>query len=317
MSFFDPIALTNESVTAHILPEFGFNMYELAVVVEGTPVSVLWYDDGILTGNARPSGSGIPILFPFAGRLHGTTLHWDGQQYELEPDDGMGNAIHGFVLDRPWRVTEQSPDSITGEFHCSEDAPDLINKWPSDFLIRMTYQLTPSGITAKITCINAGDELMPCGLGTHAYFQLPLSGDNAGECKLKLPVTRRWQMKDMIATGDCTLLEAHEDFENGMPYSSLILDDVFGGTIFERGVATAQIEDLEADVALEFTWDENCEYCVVYTPPHREAICIEPYTLIPGGQSFKPPYEGLLVLEPEESFTHECTLAVHPTQSHR
>jgi hypothetical protein len=39
--------------------------------------------------------------------------------------------------------------------------------------------------------------------------------------------------------------------------------------------------------------------------------------LIPGGQSFKPPYDGLLVLEPDESFTHEFTLAVHPTQSQR
>lgn len=315
MSALDLVTLTNESVTAHILPEFGFNLYDLAVVVEGTPVSVLWYDENILTGEARASGSGIPILFPFAGRLHGTTLNWQGRQYDLQAGDGMGNAIHGFVLDRPWRVVDQSTDSITGEFQCSLDSPDLNDKWPSDFLIQMKYQLTSNGIHAKITCSNAGNEPMPCGLGTHAYFQLPLSGNNAGDCLLKLPVSRRWEMKDMIATGASSSLDPHEDFINGMPFNKLELDDVFGGTTFNSGLATAQIDDLPGGITLDFQWDESCQYCVVYTPPHREAICIEPYTLIPGGQSFKAPFEGLLVLEPNESFSHEFTFGLHPTDS--
>ena len=29
------------------------------------------------------------------------------------------------------------------------------------------------------------------------------------------------------------------------------------------------------------TFDEMFRECVVYTPPHREAICIEPYPCVP------------------------------------
>lgn len=315
MSAFDPVTLSNESVTAHILPEFGFNLYDLVVVVDGTPVSLLWYDEKILSGDARPSGSGIPILFPFAGRLQGTTLRWNGREYNIEAGDGMGNAIHGFVLDRAWRVISQTPDSITGEFQCSTDGPELTGMWPSDFLIQATYQLRSDGLSVSITCTNAGNEPMPCGLGTHPYFQLPLTGDKADDCLLRLPVSSRWQMEDMIATGECTPLESHEDYEAGMHFSELFLDDVFGDTRFENGTAVAQLDDPQGGVTLDFTWDTACQYCVVYTPPHREAICIEPYTLIPGGQSFKPPYEGLLVLEPGESFTHDFTLLVKPSDS--
>ena len=308
MTSCDPITLSSDTVTAHILPEFGFNLFHLAVVADGTPVSVLWYDDAILSGNARPSGSGIPILFPFAGRLHGTSLEWKGKTYELDEGDGMGNAIHGFVLDRPWRVLEQHSDSIVGEFQCSKDAPELLDKWPSDFKIRTSYQLTANGIDATYTCTNAGHETMPCGLGTHAYFQVPLSGADADLCRLQLPITTRWEMRDMIATGNRVPLSAHEDFKNGMPFGDLVLDDVFGDPVFENGTATAKL--LESNTTLQLSWDSVCPYCVVYTPPHREAICVEPYTLIPGGHSFKAPYEGLQILEPGDAFTHQMSISL-------
>ena len=32
---------------------------------------------------------------------------------------------------------------------------------------------------------------------------------------------------------------------------------------------------------LEVAFDDHFSQCVVYNPPHREAICIEPYTCLP------------------------------------
>ena len=51
-------------------------------------------------------------------------------------------------------------------------------------------------------------------------------------------------------------------------------------------------------------FDEQFPYCVVFNPPHREAICIEPYTTLPNPfeleQSGVDPH--LRVLPPGQKF---------------
>ena len=69
---------------------------------------MLWSHPDFAGGNERPSGSGIPLLFPFPGRIGKAKYSFGGREYQLEPGDAFGNAIHGFVHKRPWRVVEQA-----------------------------------------------------------------------------------------------------------------------------------------------------------------------------------------------------------------
>jgi aldose 1-epimerase len=52
------------------------------------------------------------------------------------------------------------------------------------------------------------------------------------------------------------------------------------------------------------TFDTTFTQCVVYTPPHRQAICLEPYTCIPDAFRLKAAGHetGLHVLRPSERF---------------
>ena len=86
---------------ADILVGFGLNCHRFQTHLDGQPVQVIWSEDGFESGRLRPSGSGIPLLFPFPGRIQGTTLQWQGRQFPLQAGDGCGNAIHGFVLIGP------------------------------------------------------------------------------------------------------------------------------------------------------------------------------------------------------------------------
>ena len=55
--------------------------------------------------------------------------------------------------------------------------------------------------------------------------------------------------------------------------------------------------------------------CVVYTPAHREAICIEPYTCVPGrfGEEARWPLEGALaILPPGESVRLVTSIELRP-----
>jgi len=296
--------------TAQIHAARGFNCFQFEVKHQQNVIPLLWAVDDFAEGGGRPSGSGIPLLFPFPGRLPGTTLQWDGREYPLPQGDGMGNAIHGFVIDRPWRILDQQPDTATGEFQASVDAPELLEQWPADFRIQATYRLSADALQVDFLMENPGSTPLPCGFGTHAYFRLPIGGGQAEECQVAFPVSERWEMEDMIATGRRIPLDEFEDYSSGMAFGSLTLDDVFTGVSFEDGEAEASILDPLSGHRIVLRWDDSCPHCVVYTPPHREAICIEPYTLVPGGLSFQPNGEetGLRVLAAGESCRSSCQI---------
>ena len=86
----------------------GFNCFSWQALAPEGPREMLWRDPGFPYGEARPSSSGIPILFPFPGRIRGGMLHYQGKDYQLPLNDRLGNAIHGFVYTREWRIIQES-----------------------------------------------------------------------------------------------------------------------------------------------------------------------------------------------------------------
>ena len=64
-----PLHDPTTGATAKILPARGFNCFSYQPVVQGEPVEVLWTAPDFVTGQSKASHSGIPIMFPFAGRL--------------------------------------------------------------------------------------------------------------------------------------------------------------------------------------------------------------------------------------------------------
>ena len=292
------------ATTARISVENGFNLFSIMV----DTIELLWHDERFLSGEASASGSGTPILFPIPGRLNGQIYNYAGREYRIDSDDGNGNAIHGFVLNRPWRVLEQNGNTIIGEFQASVDDPELLSQWPSDFTIRCRYKAVADGVEAYYEIENPGQDDLPCGLGTHAYFRMPLGGKAAEECVVTCPISEHWPLENMLATGEVNPIDETQPFDSGITFGSLFLDDVFSGISFESGRATAGIFDPQSSKRLVYTWDEACEFCVMYTPPHRQAICMEPYTLVPGGLAFDSGDHGLIVLKAGESFTHNMEI---------
>src|SRR5262245_66688452 len=51
--------------TARILPEAGFNLFQLRIPVSNQVVEVLDSEPGFETTGTSPSHSGVPLLFPF------------------------------------------------------------------------------------------------------------------------------------------------------------------------------------------------------------------------------------------------------------
>ena len=290
---------------ARVLAEQGFNCFSFRPVVEGQPVEALWSAEGFESGTLRSTASGIPILFPFAGRLRGSSLRFAGRQVPLVIDSRLGFAIHGFVHDRAWRVLEQKPASVTGEFHASRDDPVLADLWPADFRIRVCYEVVGNALGCQITIDNPSDVPLPCGLGTHGYFRVPLGSDGDRDtCRLYVPARRYWELAGMLPSGQAPPVDAARDLTSGMRFGQAKLDDVLTDLECEAGRVVCRIQDIAAGRRLVLEFDELFHHCVVFTPPHRESICFEPYTTVPDAFALteRGIDAGLRVLKPGESF---------------
>ncbi len=310
-----PIVLRDDraGTSATILSGRGFNCYSFQAVHGGRPTELLWSEPAFAQGDGRPSRSGIPILFPFPGRARGTRFTYGGRAFELEPGDAHGNALHGFVMDRPWEVIHRSANSVVGWFQASRVEPALLERWPADFRLMVTYELEGNTLRSEIVVENPDDRPLPWGLGTHPYFRVPVvPGGDAGACRITVPGREYWELVNMLPTGRRLPAAGGRDLAGGLPFAEAQLDDVFTGpSIAPGGKWTASIHDPAAECKLELSFDAGFEVCVVYTPGHREAICIEPYTCVPGrfGEGDKWPAEGALaVLPPGESVRLATTI---------
>ena len=303
----------NDSATGslvEVLPDLGFNCYRFCAMLNKQPVEVLWSEEGFDAGERRPSGSGIPVLFPFPGRIRGTTFSYEGREYSLEEGDGQGNAIHGFVLNRPWRVIERSETHVVGEFHASLDEASLLDRWPADFRIRLCYRLSGNTLSIETVIDNPGETPLPFGFGLHPYFRVPLGGKSADACCVRAPVSEYWELAEMNPTG--RKLAVDDPLADGMLFGETTFDDVFTGLKFVERQCTTSITDPQSSTTLTMTFDDCFGQCVIYNPPHRQAICIEPYTCVPD------PFEleaqgietGLRRLAPGKSFRALVTISL-------
>jgi aldose 1-epimerase len=269
--------------SARILVSLGFNCFSWLPMLHGGAREILRSDPEFASGDKRPSGSGIPLLFPFPGRIGGATYEFNGRKYQLQPGDAFGNAIHGFVLNRPWRVIEQTASRVVGEFQASVDDPTILEHWPADFRIRVSYEVRGTQLISDIAYANTGNGPLPCGFATHAYFRLPLSEKaSVADTVVTVPASEIWELEKMIPTRRRLPVPASQNLTPGLQLADHQFDTVFTKLRPDPdGLIRTVLKDPRTNRALIQTFDANFTQCVIYTPPHREAICLEPYTCVP------------------------------------
>lgn len=269
--------------SARILASLGFNCFSWRPVLADGPREMLWADPEFERGDKRPSSGGVPLLFPFPGRIGAARFSFQGRDYQLEPSDAFGNAIHGFVFNRPWRVVEQRPSRVVGEFQASVDDPSVLERWPSNFRIRVSYEVRGRELASEIRCENTGDGPLPCGFGTHAYFRLPLTeGGDPEQTLVQAPVSKVWEAEQMLPTGNRAPAAGDNDLASGKPLAGRKFDTYFTGLAPDAdGRIRTRLTDPKNGRVLTQTFGREFTQCIVYTPNHRQAICLEPYTCLP------------------------------------
>lgn len=307
------LTAADSGATADVLVGLGMNCFSWRTPFAGdtvtqAPHEVLWAEPGFESGELRPSSSGIPLLAPFPGRIAGPEFEWNGKRYKLDANHGDNIAIHGFALRAPWRVLDRTIDRVTAEFSPTLDAPETVWQWPSDYRIEASYSVAGSRLVLDVRIENTGDESMPLGFATHAYFRLPLSdGADPEGTLVRAPVSGEWLMDQMIPTGEVTPIKPTDALPSGAPLAGSKYDTPY--RLAEKADST-ELVDPSTGRTLRQTFDDSMKCCVVYTPGHREAVCLEPYTCVPNPFALEAAGvdSGLLTLEPGEAYTTKVLL---------
>ncbi len=292
------ISLADETsgARASLLPEVGFNLFDLRLPAGGSVWSVVacrpeWPEDV-----SHPTKNGIPILFPFPNRIAGASFEFEGKTYTLEPNKPP-NAIHGFATEAAWDVVGMGADGHSawaeGRFQISKNAPGALQNWPSDAVIVVKYTLSGSSLRLDATISNAGEGPLPWGFGIHPYFHLPLNpAGDPKETRILLPAREFWVLDETIPTGERRSVETEPrlDFRSGRPMAGADLDDVLTGLEFAGDRAEARLVDESIGVELRVGFDRSFRDLVVFTPPTGEGrvLAVEPYTMTTDAVHLEP-----------------------------
>lgn len=221
---------------------------------DGTPVFLPVSDLG---RGAVDTGGCFPML-PFANRVRDCRFILDGRERVLAPNLPDQRLVHGYGWLAQWAVTAADTRSL-----------DLIHEhhgggWPSRYRAEQRIEVEPRGLRITLRVTNTGDAAMPCGLGLHPYFSLtPASTLEADAGK---------------ATG-----VGGDGFPVQLACMASVLHALAAGghlpaSIYLSGVQGAVTLALSGGKKVFVQTSHEFDEIVVFVPPSRQFVCIEPAT---------------------------------------
>ncbi len=249
----------------------------------------------------RDGAHGAPLI-PWPNRLADGRYSFDGERFQVPlTEPAKSNAIHGFLLWRPWRAAARDADRVvmTTRLHPMSGYPFALD-------ISISYELRGEGLVVTTTAENVGARACPFGNGFHPYLS-PGEGP-IDECTLQLAGRTRilTDTERQLPTGTEPVADTAFDFTEPRRLDDLAIDFAF--TDLERdddGRAWTRLTG--PDGACAALWvDETYPYVETYTgdtlaPDRaRRGLGTEPMTCPPNAFASG---EDVIRLEPGESVT--------------
>ena len=228
------------------------------------------------------------LLTPWPNRISKGRYKFEGNEYQLETRDGLGNALHGLVDESLAEVVE----TAAGFLKLATRVEGSLG-YPASLLVETTFELSDLELVVSYFVTNTGSSNAPVGIGTHPYF--PFSQTTTVEVNA---TTASVHAADMLPIASIPASEIGLGAGSKALVADLALDTQFTGVT--NPVATL----ITDDQALEI-WSDNADWLMIYTTSkfpwatgEGNAIAIEPQTC--PANAFNTG-EGLRVLAPGES----------------
>lgn len=282
-----------------ILPELGARLNSVNLLL-GNELTPVIRTQGEFVIESNDSLFNNAKLFPFAGRISRGIYEHSGISYQLPVNyKDENNACHGFAYNKSFSVSTSRFCKDFAEIELQHDFKETESGYPFKYRISVIYKLSiNSEITVTTRIFNFNPESMFFSDGWHPYFQLPSEVDTL---KLQFNAKEKIELNSFsIPTGKRIV------FNNGYyqkyDLKNRAFDDVF---MFANEKRENLVELISEEKNYSFRiWFESGKdkynYLVVYTPPDRKSIAIEPMTSNVNAFNNK---EGLVSLDPGKEWS--------------
>ncbi|MGZ2412531.1 aldose 1-epimerase [Sphingomonas sp. F9_3S_D5_B_2] len=239
-------------------------------------------------------------LVPYVNRIRGGFFRFRGREVRLAPNmAGDPSPLHGQGWLNAWQIG--SADERSAVLTYRHEAAE----WPWTYEAAQRFALDRGGLSLRLTCRNASEEPMPCGIGVHPYFpcgpqtRINTNVDAAWTIDAevlpvdKVPATGRYDLKDRLVCA--------QDLDNG-----------FGGW---GGEAVLSDPDWPYEIAVA---SPHAKFFQLYSPPAGGICVVEPVTHANAALNAPEaewPQLGMRVLEPGEEMSLDSRIEVRPARA--
>ena len=243
--------------------------------------------------------SGMFPMMPFANSLRDNRFEFDGRHYEVAPNmAGARLNYHGSGWQRPWRVTERTPDGCTLVLDAVEETAGY------GFSAQQRFVLTPAGLEVDVAVTNRSAQRMPFGLGLHPWFP---RHDDARVTFSAGAVLREDEQSQAL---DLTAIPAEQDFSAGREPPR-----AYQNRCYAAWNGVARVDWPALGLGLTIKADSVFEHLMFHVPAHDpETFCLEPQsnrTSAFDGLGTNNPPPGVHILPPGETLAGRVTFRVH------
>lgn len=219
--------------------------------------------------------SASELLFPFASRIPEGKYKFLGKHYQLVKNENGGqNAIHGLVRKKHFHLEEQVIHSDYAAIELSQTI-DQPEGYPFEVHFSVRYTLYADGrFEVRYDAKNNGSAPCPVMFGWHPYFQL--GNEKADAWKISIPSEK------LVTFNENLIPIGTEPFHIEKP--ALLYRKTFDNCFIVNSSGQHVLTELiseNQDVTLRIdqeTGEGKFNYLVVYTPPARDCVAIEPLT---------------------------------------
>jgi len=153
---FEEITIQYQEVSAKVAPQRGAVVTSL--IVSGG--EVLYLDRETFIDPTKNVRGGIPVLFPFAGRLNDGIFQAAGTKMNQ----------HGFGRNMSWRVVEHRPYLLRMVLLSGKET---LAQYPYSFVAEQSCLIVPGGLQIELLISNMDAKPMPVSPGWHPYYSCP------------------------------------------------------------------------------------------------------------------------------------------------
>lgn len=240
-----------------------------------------------------------PVLFPTVGKCKKNQTIINGRTYEMQQ--------HGFARDM-----EFEPLTKLDNFHSYVFRSDnkLIDKYPYEFSLTVTYRTDGNKLTTIYKVINEGNTDMPFGIGGHPAFKINREELDKGNYYLEFEeeedkIHFLYLVDGLIGT------EYAKNILENKKVVPLNASSFSNDAIIMKGLKSNKVSlknNGKTILTMDFT---GFPYLAIWTKPRAPFICIEPWMTtadnVNGSGVFRQKTD-ILLLPPKQEY--ECKYTI-------